>query len=46
MLLRLGIERIWRLTADRFGLTDAIPMVIAVTFVSWGVVALMMRERH
>ncbi|HHX4057061.1 MAG: hypothetical protein ACN6QT_17785 [Burkholderia contaminans] len=46
MLLRLGIERIWRLTADRFGRTDSIPMVATVTFVSWGVVALMMRERH
>ncbi|WP_185634206.1 hypothetical protein [Burkholderia contaminans] len=46
MPLRLGIERIRHLTADRFGLTDSIPMVVAVTFVSWGVVALMMRERQ
>ncbi|VWD17966.1 hypothetical protein BCO18430_05093 [Burkholderia contaminans] len=46
MLLRFGIERIWLRTADCFCLTDSIPMVVAVTFVSWGVVALMMRERH
>ncbi|MEK7899120.1 hypothetical protein AAB990_18900 [Burkholderia contaminans] len=46
MLLRLGIERIRHRTADRFGLSDSIPMVATVTFVSWGVVALMMRERH
>jgi hypothetical protein len=41
-----GIERIRHRTADRFGLADSIPMVAAVTFVSRGVVALMMRERH
>ncbi|VWD49204.1 hypothetical protein BCO71171_05227 [Burkholderia contaminans] len=46
MPLRLGIEWILHLTAGRFGLTDSIPVVVAVTFVSWGVVALMMRERH
>lgn len=46
MPLRLGIEWIRHLTAGRFGLTDSIPVVVAVTFVSWGVVALMMRERH
>lgn len=46
MPLPLGIERIRHRTADRFGQTDSIPMVATVTFVSWGVVALMMRERH
>ncbi|RDT02774.1 hypothetical protein DWU95_15465 [Burkholderia contaminans] len=46
MLPRPGIERTRHRTADRFGLADSIPMVAAVTFVSRGVVALMMRERH
>ncbi len=46
MLLRLGVERIRRLAADRFGLTGSIPMGVAVTFVSRSVVALMMREHH
>ncbi|WP_175022806.1 MULTISPECIES: MFS transporter [Burkholderia] len=54
----LSVYRFWRdlgyaigalsagLMADRFGFSAAILVVAVVTFVSGGVVALMMRERH